>query len=175
MQVMFHSALIVLTLTAGALSQPARPASPPESAVASGVPRFESFPITAGPPRRNAPLILTGRDQLYRTRLRDAATRRPNFPGHYVLTTWGCGTECQYGAAVNLRTGRVTFLPFATCCFSEAPEGTEEMVTFRQDSSLFVLLGMTDQRSTDTGAHYYRIQGDRFVHLRSVPFPPKRW
>ena len=58
-----------------------------------------------------------GRDMLYRARLRAAATERPNFAGHYVLTTWGCGTECVMGAAINTRTGRVAFLSFATCCY----------------------------------------------------------
>ncbi|WP_338665326.1 hypothetical protein VQH23_09155 [Pararoseomonas sp. SCSIO 73927] len=178
MRVMFLAATAIMALMAGAGGQPARPASappPPGGAAVAGIPRFENFPATAGPPARTAPLILTPPDRRYRTRLRAAAAERPNFAGHYVLTTWGCGTECVYGAAVNLRTGRVTFLPFTTCCFSEAPEGTEEMVAFRQDSSLLVLLGMTDERGTDIGAHYYRIQGDRLVHLRSVPFPPRRW
>ena len=173
MRILFHSAVIVLVLTANAFAQPLRPASLPGDAVVTGAPRFEDFPITTGSPVRNAPLVLTSRDRPYRTRLRAAAAERPNFARHYVLTTWGCGTECLYGAAVNLRTGRVTFLPFATCCFSEAPEGVEEMVAFRQDSTLLVLLGMTKERG-DVASHYYRIPGDRFVHLRSVPFPPRR-
>jgi len=168
------SAAIVLALAAGALAQPARPASPPGSAATSGIPRFESHPAAAGPPERNAPLVLTRRDREYRTRLRAAAAGPANFAGHYVLTSWGCGTECRYGAAVNLRTGRVTFLPFATCCFGEAPDGTEDAIAFRRDSSLLVLLGMTDDRGAGAGTHYYRIRGDRFVHLRSVPFPPRR-
>jgi hypothetical protein len=174
MRALFHSAAIVLALAASASAQPARPASQPGGAVASGTPRFEDFPAMTGPPIRNAPLVLTSRDRQYWTRLRAAAAGPPNFAGHYVLTTWGCGTECLYGAAVNLRTGRVTFLPFATCCFSEAPEGVEEMVAFRQDSTLLVLLGMRDERGNDIGSHYYRIQGDSLVHLRSVPFPARR-
>jgi len=134
----------------------------------------KNFPAMTGPPARNAPLVLTLRDRQYRTRLRAAAAERPNFEGHYVLTTWGCGTECLYGAAVNLRTGRVTFLPFATCCLGEAPNGDEEMVAFRRDSTLLVLLGMRDAREDRIGSHYYRIQGNSLVHLRSVPFPARR-
>ena len=174
MRITFHSAAIVLALTASALGQPVRPASPLGGAVVSGVPRFGDFPAMANPPARNAPLVLTSRDRQYRTRLRTAAAERPNFAGHYVLTTWGCGTECLYGAAVNLRTGRVTFLPFATCCFSEAPDGVEKMIAFRQESSLLVLLGIRNDRRADVGAHYYRIEGDRLVHLRSAPFPSRR-
>ena len=173
MEILFHSVAIVLALTANAFTQPVRPASQAGAAVVTGTPQFEDFPAVASPPTRNAPLILTPRDRQYRTRLR-AAAERPNFAGHYVLTTWGCGTECLYGAAVNLRTGWVTFLPFATCCVGEAPNGDERMVAFRPNSALLVVLGMRDGRGSDIGSHYYRIQGDRLVHLRSVPFHAQR-
>ena len=171
MRILVQSAAIVLAFMANALAQPAGTASPTGALAAAGAVRFEDFPALTGPPVRNAPLILTPRDRQYQTRLRAAAADRPNFAGHYVLTTWGCGTECLYGAAVNLRTGRVTFLPFATCCFSEAPDGNKGMVAFRRDSALLVLLGMRGERGDGMGSHFYRIQGDRLAHLRSVPFP----
>ena len=157
--------VILTTTTVGA--QPARnnPGAPP---------RFEAFPAASGPPALNAPLIIGRREMTYRTRLRAAATERPNFAGHYILASWGCGTECLMGAAIDARTGRVTFLPFATCCFSMAPEGTQDMVAFRPDSTLIVLLGARDGREADIGAHEYRIEGDRFVHIRRVPFPARR-
>lgn len=78
-----------------------------------------------------------------------------------------------HGAAINTRTGRVTFLPFATCCLGEAPEGTEDMIAFRADSTLLVLNSIRDERRADVGADLYRIEGDRLVHLRDVPFPPR--
>jgi len=171
------SVAAALALAASALGQPARPASPrlpPGASMTSTPPRFGDFPALGSPPPRNAPLVLTPRDRLYRTRLRAAAAGRPNFAGHYVLVTWGCGTECLMGAAINARTGRVTFLPFATCCFGEAPEGTEDMIAFRADSALLVLIGIRDERRADVGAHYYRIEGDRLVHLRDVPFASRR-
>jgi hypothetical protein len=156
-----------------AVAQPVRPGSPPKAAALTGALRFEDFPALFSTPRRNAPLILTPQDRQYRTRLRAAVAERPNFAGHYVLTTWGCGTECLYGAAVNLRTRRVTFLPFATCCVGEVPKSDEEMIAFRQDSALLVLIGMRGGQGADIGSHYYRIQGDRLVHLRSIPFPAR--
>ena len=49
------------------------------------------------------------------------------------------------GAAINTRTGRVTFLPFASCCLGEAPEGTEDMIAFRADSTLLgSVTGLTE-------------------------------
>lgn len=168
------SAAAVLLPMAGALAQPSPPPLSPSDVTLSASLRFEDFPTRTAPPPRNAPLILTRRDMQYRTRLRAAATERPNFAGHYVLVRWGCGTECLMGGAINTRTGRVTLLPFATCCFSEAPEGTEDMIAFRADSALLVLIGIRDERRADVGAHYYRIEGHRLVHLRDVPFAPQR-
>jgi len=76
--------------------------------------------------------------------------------------------------AINARTGRVTFPSFATCCFSEAPDGTEDMIAFRADRALLILVGIRDERRADVGARYYRIEGDKLVHLRDLPFIPRR-
>jgi len=36
----------------------------------------------------------------------------PNFAGHYVIVTWGCGSPCLMAAIVDLETGRVLPPPF---------------------------------------------------------------
>lgn len=45
----------------------------------------------------------------YRTNLRTAAKGRVNFAGHFILTTWGCGTNCTESAIIDARDGRVFF------------------------------------------------------------------
>src|SRR5215207_9403419 len=45
----------------------------------------------------------------FRTNLRSAAKGGVNFAGHYILTTWGCGTNCSQSAIIDARTGRVFF------------------------------------------------------------------
>lgn len=47
----------------------------------------------------------------FRARLRWTHGDTVNFAGHFRLEVWGCGTECQFGAIVDARTGRVHFLP----------------------------------------------------------------
>jgi hypothetical protein len=37
-----------------------------------------------------------------------------NFAGHYSIVTWGCGTNCEYGAIVDLQTGIVYAIPTAS-------------------------------------------------------------
>jgi len=152
----------------------AQPALMPVRPGASSPLRFEDFPASTNAPDRNAAPVLTGRARTYRTLLRAAASERPNFAGHFIMVTWGCGTECMMGAAINARTGQVTFLPFATCCFSLAPEGTEDMVMFRRDSSLIKLVGFRNEQERSLGTHYYRLTGNRLEHVRQMPFPARR-
>src|SRR4051812_38998112 len=45
----------------------------------------------------------------YRTNLRNAAKEGVNFAGHYILTTWGCGTNCSQTAIIDARNGQVFF------------------------------------------------------------------
>jgi len=46
---------------------------------------------------------------MFRTNLRNAAKEGVNFAGHYILTTWGCGTNCSQTAVIDARSGRVFF------------------------------------------------------------------
>ena len=46
---------------------------------------------------------------MFRTNLRNAAKEGVNFAGHYILTTWGCGTNCTQSAIIDARNGRVFF------------------------------------------------------------------
>ena len=106
------------------------------SAQTDRLPQFGDYP--AGPvyQGRVAPLVLassrTARE--YRTATRRAMAEGINFAGHYVVATWGCGTECIGGHIVDARTGRsVVDLP------SSSP-----FVAFRPDSRLLVVMTLED-------------------------------
>lgn len=145
-------------------------AAPAAAQAPARAPRFEDFPAVLAPPARNAPVVLaTAEARRYRTRLREAAAQPPNFAGHYVLATWGCGTDCLMGAAVNTRSGRVTFMPGPICCIFAAADETLDKIEYRADSALLVLTGMRDEDPKDLGRHYYRMERDRFVHLLDIP------
>ena len=49
----------------------------------------------------------------FRTRIRGAAKKTPNFAGHFILEQWGCGTECQMGVLIDARTGDLSWLPIS--------------------------------------------------------------
>lgn len=135
------------------------------------LPLFASFPAGPAFTGRNR-LVFRGEDVPFRTRLREAAAHRPDFAAHYVLATWGCGMECISGAAIDVRTGRVVWLPGTLCCWYPDRTSTLDMVEplrFRLNSRLLIMRGRRNERDGDDGDHYYVIQGDHFVHLRTVP------
>ncbi|HGN1514084.1 hypothetical protein G7032_06650 [Pseudomonas monteilii] len=73
---------------------------------------------------------LSGANDQIRQRLAWVKTKKqkPNFAGHYVLDSFGCGTGCMASAIVDLRTGAVYRAPFH--------EPTNGDKSFRADSRL---------------------------------------
>ncbi len=137
--------------------------------VQAELPQFRDYPSTpyAGP---NAPLILTREDMYYRTRLREASRKRPNFAGHYVLATWGCGTSCTLGAAIDAKTGRVIHFGGVMCCdLAQIPDKADpEQVLTRLNSRLV----MTEALVRDgkmVAAHYFLLEDGRFKHIANGP------
>lgn len=63
----------------------------------------------------------------FRTRLEYVLNETANFAGHYIVTSWGCGSMCQMLAVVDVLNGDV-FFPFTTS-FG---------VCYRADSSLLI-------------------------------------
>ena len=130
---------------------------------------YPADPVYAGPHR----LVLGKGDVAYRTRLRRGAEDPVNYAGHYVLAVWGCGADCVMGAAIDVRSGRVHWLPGTVCCgFTDGPGHPDiEPVRFQRDSRLLVLTGLRDEREGDGGEHYYVIGPTGFVHVRDASYP----
>jgi len=49
----------------------------------------------------------------FRTKIMEGSTEGTNFADRYTLVTWGCGTECQTGVAIDRVTGKLYWLPTA--------------------------------------------------------------
>jgi hypothetical protein len=143
----------------------------PETAGAQErVPKFKDFPVTEAFIGRNAPVILDRDGRTFRTRLRWAAkNERPNFAGHYILTTWGCGTTCFMGAVINAKTGKVFWLPGSYCCwnFQETDENFEPLI-YRLDSKLIVISGMINEEEGTLGTHFYKFENGEFTLVHRV-------
>jgi hypothetical protein len=155
--------LILLLLVGGGLTQ-----------AQERIPRFKDYPVTTSYIGRNAPVKLTGGDRTFRTRLREAAKEKPNFAGHYILTTWGCGTSCLMGAVIDAKTGKVYWLPGSICCYGYDTDDNFEPVIVRLDSRLIVLSGMINEEESTNGTHFYKFENGKFKLVRSVPKPAQQ-
>jgi len=112
--------------------------------------------------------------RMFRTNLRNAAKEGVNFAGHYILTTWGCGTNCSVSAIIDARNGNVFFpdqLEGAGFGFCELPDDTEPIV-YQADSRLLVLNGFKggDLNLSDgrCGIYYLEWTGKNFKQVQFV-------
>ena len=145
------------------------------------LPSFEHYSVAENWTGTAAPVkIRTRAERRFRTVLNMAAREQPNFAGHYVVTTWGCGSNCVLGAILDLRTGAVLQPPV----FGRKEESDEHWMwcpytfddaepEFRRDSRLLVVrcgerwdvLRQTEKRPD---AYYYLLEDGRFRLLRHV-------
>ncbi|NHZ66849.1 hypothetical protein [Massilia genomosp. 1] len=131
------------------------------SASALAAPRFGDFPVPAihhGATAR--PLLADAHSRNYATRLRHAATA--DFAGRYVLATWGCGASCIMSAAIDARTGAVSWLPFTVCCWDAQVDTPLE---YTLTSRLLIVHGARNEQGG--GTHYYQFDGKRFAEIRT--------
>jgi hypothetical protein len=133
------------------------------------IPQFRDYSVSEVYSGRTAPLALGRDDRMFKTRLAWAAKKqRPNFAGHYILTSWGCGTMCLMGAVIDAKTGKVYWWNFSICCWSFDVDEKFEPIEFRLNSKLLVFSGARNEKDGDVGAHFYKFENGRFVHVRSV-------
>lgn len=111
---------------------------------------------------------------MFRTNLRNAAKEGVNFAGHYILTTWGCGTNCSQSAIIDARNGRVFFpneLEGAGFGFCDLPDDTEPSV-YKANSRLLILSGFKggdlDNRDGRCGIYYLEWTGTKFRQVKFV-------
>lgn len=130
------------------------------------IPVFGNYPVVEKLQNKNEPIVLSKKDRIYSTRLKEAAKQKPNFAGHYILTTWGCGMECLMGAIIDAKTGRIYQLPFTICCWGDEISNDFKPIKFRLDSKLIVFSGARDEKDGDIGKHFYIFENNRFIQIQ---------
>lgn len=128
-------------------------------------PQFDDFSVPAGWTGKPAtPVFSTPFQREYRTMIRDAVSKGPNFAAHYTIATAGCGGGCILGALVDLQSGKTYDLPFKTLTASSAApvENDPEPLTFRKSSRLLIASGCLNEDSDKCGTSYYEWTGNQF-------------
>lgn len=153
------------------------------SDIPSDAPRFEDYPVKiyAGP--NAAPRIAGDKEaHLFRTRIREWSREKPNFAGHYILATWGCGSNCTQIMIINAITGKVLHPPGLK--YNEATNVHDELLTpghfdwhaggsikFHLDSALLVVIGMPNEDCDLRGISYFVIRNDKLERVRFIHKP----
>ena len=135
------------------------------------IPRFKDYPVAEVYKGKNARLSLPPDDsKVDRARLQWALDNlKVNFAGHYIVTTWSCGTWCIGRAVIDAKTGKVSWgtdVTLSTCWEGCNEKG--EAIEHRVNSKLIIFYGRRKDNDGDNGAHYYKFENRRFVHLRSI-------
>lgn len=152
------------------------------SDIPKDAPRFKDYPAKlfrgpdAVPDLRSDP-----RSRMYRTQLRGWATEKPNFAGHYILATWGCGTGCTQIAVIDALTGKVFHPPGART--NSVVDVHDELLVdgdssprradfgalrYSADSRLLVLIGTPEARTENRGISYFVWENDGLRRVRLV-------
>lgn len=141
-------------------------------------PTFKQYPATVEK-LKNVRVNLSSHKnaRMFRTNLRNAAKEGVNFAGHYILTTWGCGTNCSQSAIIDARNGKVFFpheLEGAGFGFCDLPDEVEALVS-QADSRLLILNGFKggelESDNGRCGIYYLEWTGTKF---RQVKFEEKK-
>jgi hypothetical protein len=141
----------------------------------SKVPTFTQYAVKV---ERNRPAAVNLKSHksanMFRTNLRNAAKEGVNFAGHYILTTWGCGTNCTQSGIIDARNGKVFFpteLEGASFGFCDLPDETEPMV-YKANSRLLILNGFKgsdlDKQDGRCGVYYLEWTGMNFKQVKFV-------
>jgi hypothetical protein len=152
------------------------------SDIPADAPKFESFPAKAFSGRNAAPnLHSDAMTMMFRSRLAQWAKQKPNFAGHYILATWGCGTDCTSISIIDACTGRIyhpagVTTNVAVNVHHSLLEGGDlwhaaGAIKFRPDSRLLVLIGMPEEREEDRGISYYVWENNKLRRMRFIHKP----
>jgi len=131
----------------------------------AGLPKFEQFKVSEifkGAPA--APQLKTASQRTFRTMIRDAAKKGPNFAGHYAVAEWGCGASCVSMAVIDVQSGAVYDGPTVDVSPFDAESAG---FSYHVDSRLMIVRGCPNEKNC--GAYYYEWTGSAFKLLRQVP------
>ncbi|HUJ49553.1 MAG TPA: hypothetical protein VLW25_05120 [Bryobacteraceae bacterium] len=114
----------------------------------------------------------------FRTQIREAAKKGPNFAGKFTIAQWGCGGGCIQMAVINEETGAVSRGPFMSLDFSAAlhfadgsdtsmPDSFEPLV-FLKDSRLLAVRGCPEEDRNNCALFYHAWDGAKFAPVQKL-------
>lgn len=129
-------------------------------------PRFEDFQVSEAFKGKPASVKLSSRRaRAFRTMLRSNAEQGVNFAGHYVVATWGCGSDCHSIAIIDARNGNVYFTPSLLWIGGLLYQELDRL-EFRRNSRLLIAAGARNDQGS--GKYYYLWKNNVLKLIRAV-------
>ena len=136
------------------------------------LPRFEDYAVRENYKGKVASIKLTSPSaQMFRTRLRENAKTGMNFAGHYIVATWGCGSDCHSVAIIDAKTGKVYF-PDDFGFVGGQLYQEEDRLQHQKNSRLLIVAGAKDDE--EIGRFYYVWKNNRLRLIRKAELPLKK-
>lgn len=140
------------------------------TAFAQKTPTFKQYPATMQKATAKKVNLAGNRSaRMFRTNLKRSLAKGVNFAGRYIISTWGCGTDCIMSGIIDGRTGNVFFpqqLEGVSVGFGELSD--EERLEFKKNSRLLIVRGRSGEDSKKYGVAYYRWNGSTLALLKFV-------
>jgi len=140
------------------------------------LPSFDEYKVSEvfkGKPVK--PHLATPFEREFRSQIREAASKGPNFAGKFTIAQWGCGSGCIQMAVIDGENGAVYRGPFKvlsarrlhTLEIYAAP-----LLQFRANSRLIIVSGCPEEDLSKCADVYYEWSGTRFGLLTKSEMRP---
>ena len=128
---------------------------------------FEDFSTTSIEKNRGIKTIkpVNSATAKYINQIKEGSRRDPDFAGHYVLVSWGCGTSCIMLATIDVRNGIASLFPFTV---SDWPLNVPEPLEYHSNSRLLVVKGRLNEG--DRASYYFEFSKQKFVLVKKEKF-----
>ena len=118
-----------------------------------------------------APLLASKRQRTFRSVIRQAVAKGPNFSGHFTVATWGCGAGCASFVIVDAISGKTFDPPFKTVAMPFVEGGRPyQGLLYHLNSRLLIVDGCPDEDDEKCGTYYYEWKDGQ---LKLLPFDPQ--
>jgi len=112
------------------------------------------------------------RFRTFRTKILDGARQGPVFAGSVAITQFGCGTECTWGFAVDLKNGNVVPLPVGGEAMSDLETEYHPQSRLLKATWKGALKEYPGDRTVCVGFAYFEWTGSEFRSLKQSTHSP---
>lgn len=118
---------------------------------------FDKYPVKVeASSHRVRVRIVSAKDRRYASILRESASAKPDFAGHYILASWGCGASCVVSAAIDAKDGTVHWFPATVCCWQLK---IIEPLEYKLGSRLLIVHGKLNETGSNDDRRYEFVNG----------------